>query len=102
MDHYRLFMIGVVVLLLGVQFRLVESFELNEWASQAVEKRFPSQLSSDPTTSYVSQGPYGNPWLAPTSLPAPTTRQIAPPRKMSFLFISVGAILILVSPNYRK
>ena len=30
MDGNRLFMVGVVVLLLGIQFRVVESFELND------------------------------------------------------------------------
>ena len=39
MSSQRLFMLGVVLLLLGIQFRLVNTFVLNEKASQFVEKR---------------------------------------------------------------
>jgi hypothetical protein len=101
MDGNRLFMIGVVVLLLGIQFRVVESFELNEWSSQVVEKRFPS-TSADPATSYLAVNTYNDPWLAPVAPSAPATRVISPPRPLALSFISVGAIMILVSPAYRK
>ena len=101
MDGNRLFMVGVVVLLLGIQFRVVESFELNAWASNAVEKRFPRD-SAAPLTSYVSQNAYDAPWQDPAAPALTPTRLITPPRQLALSFISVGAILVLISPAYRK
>ncbi len=101
MDGNRMFMVGVIVLLLGIQFRVVESFELNPWASNVVDKRFPNG-SVDPVTSYVSQPGYADPWAAPAVATGATNRIITPPRQLALSFISVGAILILVSPAYRK
>ena len=37
MVHNRLFLIGLVLLFIGIQLRMVKSFELNEKASQFVE-----------------------------------------------------------------
>jgi uncharacterized protein YcgI (DUF1989 family) len=101
MDAHRLFMLGVVVLLLGIQFRVVESFELNEMATRIVDRRFPRPAMA-PVTSYVAQNNYADAWLTPPSTAPLTTRHITPPRKLAFSFISVGAVLILVSPAYRK
>jgi hypothetical protein len=101
MDTHRLFMLGVVLLLLGIQFRVVESFELNEAATRIVDRRFPRDPAV-PLTTYVAANPYAEPWLNPPASIPPTTRVIFPPRKLAFSFMSVGAVLILVSPAYRK
>jgi hypothetical protein len=101
MDAHRLFMIGVVIMLLGIQFRVVESFELNETATRIVDRRFP-RATIAPLTTYVAANPYADPWLNPPAGAPPATRLITPPRKLSFAFMSVGAVLILISPAYRK
>jgi hypothetical protein len=102
MDGNRLFLFGVILLLLGIQFRLVESFELNSMATQFVEKRFPSRPAASSLNNYGSQDSYADPWATLNSTDTPTTRRLNPPRQLAFSFISVGAILILVSPAYRK
>jgi hypothetical protein len=102
MDSNRLFLFGVILLLLGVQFRMVESFELNAMATRFVEKRFPSRRADSSLTNYVSQDSYADPWVDLGPADPPTTRSFSPPRQLAFSFISVGAILILVSPVYRK
>jgi hypothetical protein len=102
MDGNRLFMVGVVLLLLGVQFRIVESFELNEMATQFVDKRFPSK-AAESTSTYTAPVGYSDPWLVSTPTASGSkTRRFTHPQKLALSFISVGVILILVSPAYRK
>lgn len=101
MDAHRLFMLGVVILLLGIQFRVVESFELNETATRIVDRRFPRE-AMPPLTTYVTSNPYADSWLNPPASVPPATRLVTPPRKLAFAFMSVGAVLILISPAYRK
>ena len=84
----RFFMIGAILLLLGAQLRVVDSYVLTQKASQFVEARLhTSGLADgglyDPTFRY-SVGPY----------PAPK-KTFTPPRWIGWAFLSVGAVLIL-------
>jgi hypothetical protein len=79
-------MIGLVILALGVQFRMVESFVLNQKTTEIIAKRL-----------------HKNDVVAPAFMSAldmsapPSQRIIKPPRWLGFMMISVGAVLMLHS-----
>ena len=102
MVHNRLFLIGLVLLFIGIQLRMVKSFELNEKASQFVEQRFPSESASAAPTSYVSYYPYTDLLMqAPVQPTGPRIRTITPPRWLGWTFLSVGAVLVLTCPCFK-
>lgn len=73
-------MLGVVVVLLGLQFRLVDSYVLNETTS-----RFVAQRASGLKTPAMS-------------FPAMTTRKVfRPPEWSGWCLLSIGAVLVLHS-----
>jgi hypothetical protein len=80
-NHY--FLAGVVLLLVGIQLRMVDAFVLNEGAT-----RFLSQQAGGATSA------------AATILPAigPTPRKtVRPPEWLGWALMSVGSVLILHS-----
>lgn len=79
-------MIGLVILALGIQFRMVHSFVLNEKTTQILVKR----LKPPDTVTTVFM-----PSLQ--SSPPPSRRVIEPPRWLGFMMISVGVVLIFHS-----
>ena len=79
-------MIGLVVLALGFQFRMVDSFVLNEKTTEIIAKRL--NKTDSVATVFV-------PGLA-TAAPA-SQRVIKPPRWLGFMMISVGVVLCLHS-----
>ncbi len=96
LNRNQYLMIGIVVLLLGVQFRMVESFVLNAEASQAIAARMPKgdKESVDATAvpSYSQQAQ-----IAPVPAAAAALRTITPPDWLGWCCISVGAVLVLHS-----
>jgi hypothetical protein len=79
-------MIGLVILALGVQFRMVDSFVLNQKTTEIIAKR----LHQDDVVA--------NTFMPAFNLQAPPSqRVIKPPRWLGFMMISVGAVLILHS-----
>jgi hypothetical protein len=104
----RLFMLGVVLLLVGIQFRLVNTFVLNEKASQFVEKRLGRSPAAGPYTTQNTSldpldSPYDSAWLENGSAPPVVNQQsFSPPRWLGLSLISVGAVLILTHPCYRS
>ena len=101
-SHHRLFLIGLILLFVGLQLRMVKTVELNDRASQFIEKRFPSDSSRNAMTSYVAYDPYVDPLLAaPLDTPGPSRRSFSPPPWLGLAFISVGAVLVLTSPRFR-
>ena len=79
-------MIGLVVLALGIQFRMVDSFVLNEKTTEIIAKR----LNKTDTVAMTFM-----PGLV-SSAPA-SQRVIKPPRWLGFMMISVGVVLCLHS-----
>jgi hypothetical protein len=79
-------MIGLVVLALGIQFRMVDSFVLNEKTTEIIAKR----LNKTDTVAMTFM-----PGLV-SSAPA-SHRVIKPPRWLGFMMISVGVVLCLHS-----
>jgi hypothetical protein len=80
-------MIGLVVLALGYQFRMVDSFVLNEKTTEIIAKR----LNKKPDTVAATFVP------SFYTAPPPSRRVIRPPRWLGFMMMSVGAVLVLHS-----
>ena len=80
-NRNQIFMLGLVVVLLGVQFRLVETYVLNEKASRIVAEKLRGAGENN---------------LLPAVGPV-SRRTLHPPDWLGFALISVGAVLILHS-----
>lgn len=86
-NHY--IVIGIVLILLGVQLKMVDSFVLNEAASQRLLPKGQRTLSSDLT--------------AFATVAAPAARKtITPPPWAGWLVISAGAVLTLHALSMPK
>jgi hypothetical protein len=92
-NRNQYFMAGLVVLLLGVQLRVVDSFVLNEQTTAVVEKQLKSTAlaSADLATAAVAQ-----------SAPAVSFRVVRPPKWLGWALISVGGVLILHSLAMKR
>jgi hypothetical protein len=85
-NRNQFFMVGVLVLLLGIQFRLVDSLTLNEKTT-----RFLASRSSVATSSITS--------FMPTS----TVRKVVhPPTWLGWSLMSIGGVCILHSLAMKK
>ncbi len=85
MNRNRYFLLGVLLVLLGIQFRMVDSFVLNEPATRVlarVTKNTPV-ASNDSMTSFMMQ-----------VHPKPMKR-VTPPRWLGLAFIAVGTVISL-------
>ncbi len=84
-DRNRYFTLGIIVLMLGVQFRMVESFVLNEPSTRALAK-FSQQTelaNADPTTEFILE-----------NHPSPK-KTIRPPRWLGWIMLTSGAVICL-------
>ncbi len=88
LNRNHFFMAGIIILLLGLQLRAVDTVTLNKEASQFLAARFPAK----------NEGPVGT-TLTQWSVGAspPPLRTIRPPRWLGYALISVGTVLILQS-----
>lgn len=89
-NRNQYFMIGLVLLLLGLQFRMVETYVLNEKASRFVSERLTASAAD------ADGGPF-MPALGPTP-----RRTLHPPTWLGHAVISVGAVLILHSLAMKR
>jgi len=95
-NHFM--MIGVVLLIMGVQFRSVDAFVIKQSTSQFVAKRLkgkpktPSMQMAAP----MEQSAVENGWIPESR------RTLRLPRWLGLALISVGAVLILNSLVMRK
>lgn len=81
----RYFLAGVLLILLGIQFRMVHSFVLNEPATRALA-RFSKQ------TAVAEQSSLSDFMMQVHPKP---TKRITPPRWFGLSLITVGAIITL-------
>jgi hypothetical protein len=79
------FMIGLVLLFSGIQFRMIESVELKEPIAKFVAER-----TDHPLISVSAQSPA----LAPLER-ATVNRVVRPPDWIGWLLVSMGSVLIL-------
>ncbi len=88
----RIFIVGVVALLLGVQLRAVDSVVLTHRASVAIDSKMKqSRLQTN--------SPYDT--LRMTAGPTPK-KTIHPPRWLGWAMLSVGAVLVFHGLTIRK
>ena len=88
-------MAGLVVFLVGVQLRMVDTFVLNERATQFVAQRM-QQFKGQQVAS-VSEMPT---YLASQSPIA--QHRLSPPAWLGYSFLSVGGVLVLYSLALKK
>ncbi len=95
LNRNQYFMAGLVVFLLGLQLRWVDSFVLNERTSQFVAQRIQQikgqQIASTSEASTL---------LA--TQPTVTRQRIQRPRWLGYSVISIGGVLILYSLALKK
>ena len=80
----RYFFAGVLLILLGVQFRRVESFVLNEPTTRFIAKAT-NQPIADPSSSMFSS------FLEPVT--PPIQKKVTPPRWLGLSMIAVGCVI---------
>jgi hypothetical protein len=81
------YMVGLVLLLLGIQFRMIESIEVKEPIAM-----FFAERSDHPLISVSAQTPL----LAPVE-GSTINRMIRPPEWIGWMLISLGSVLVLHS-----
>jgi hypothetical protein len=90
-NHY--FMMGVVILLLGIQFRVVDAYVLTEEASKVVTKYVKKAKAQPPTLFFF--GPL-------SSIMIPKQHKWHPPKWIGWLLVSAGAVLVLHSLAMKR
>ena len=96
MNRNQYLMLGIVVLLLGVQFRMIESFVLNAEASKAIAARVPKGAKNKGSAASVVPAFSQQPQIAAAG-PIVALRTIKLPDWLGWCCISVGAVLVLHS-----
>ena len=85
MARNRVFLIGILLILLGIQFRMVQSFVLNEPTTRALAKVTRSApVASNDFMSTMLMQVYPNP-----------TKTVAPPRWLGLAMIAFGTVVAL-------
>jgi hypothetical protein len=83
MYRNRYFLLGILLLLLGVQFRMVESFVLNESATRALARvTKQSAVADNSGMGAMLMQIYPNP-----------TKRVEPPRWLGLSMIAIGAVI---------
>ncbi len=82
--RHKLLLAGLLAFLLGVQFRVVDSFTLNERSTHFVATRMGGRES-----------PMA--WQAP-----PLRKVVSPPRWLGLALMSVGAVLTIKSLSLKQ
>jgi hypothetical protein len=91
MNRHHYFLVGLIVLFVGLQFRFVESYVLNDKASRFLAQRF----GSGDDASRMSIGQAFSP-LMPSIASGPM-RTVTPPDWIGWALLSVGSVLVLHS-----
>ena len=92
-NRNQYFLAGLVILLLGVQFRMVESYVLNEQASEYLQERYAEN-------EFASRS---NPLPLFLAAASPPTRQMLhPPAWLGWACLSAGIVLVLHSLAMKK
>ena len=90
----RYFLLGILLLLLGVQFRMVDSFVLNEPATRVLAKVTRTKVVANNSV-------WGS--ILTSITPAPK-KQVTPPRWFGLVMITIGSVVCfhaLAIPRYR-
>jgi hypothetical protein len=94
-NRNQYFMAGMLILMLGLQLRFVETFVLNERSTQFLAQRVQAwrqpQMASAGSlpTMIAASGPVAN-------------HRVNPPKWLGWALVSVGSVLILHSLSLKK
>lgn len=91
MNRHHFFLIGLIVLYAGLQFRLVESYVLNEKSSRFLAQRF----NSAPEGPQINMVGFTQRLLPGAGTSA--QRTLTPPEWIGWALISMGSVLVLHS-----
>lgn len=86
------FMAGLVLLMMGIQFRAVDSYVLTPEFTQLLAESTGSRIAAAGTTT-PSLGLFRQP---------PATRIVTPPQWLGWTLLSVGCVLVLHSMAMRR
>lgn len=93
----RFIVVGIILLALGVQFRLVDSIVLNQQASQFVETRIQrARMRTNPYGRYNSYDPMM------MNMGTVAKKSIQPPRWAGWALISGGVVMLLHGVSTRR
>lgn len=92
LNRNQFFMIGLLLVMLGIQMRLIDSVYLNEKTTKFLAKRLPEQQVStmDRANMYFAAA-------GPVQL-----RRVEPPKWIGYSLLSVGAVLVLHALSMKK
>jgi hypothetical protein len=96
----RVFLAGVILLFLGIQLRAVQTFVLNEQATAIVNRRLSRAMASRDSFSAAAYDPYLDDGTGFASLES--KRSLTPPRWLGWKLISIGAVLVITYPCFRR
>lgn len=88
LNRNQFFFMGMVVLLLGLQFRWVRSYELTPEATRFLAEQ---TASADPAAMSLA-----------ADIGSPAKKVIEPPEWLGWCLLSVGSVLILHSLGMKK
>ena len=83
-DRNRYFMIGLLVLLLGIQFRMIDSFTLNETSTRALHRVAQQSELTQPDFRRDAYMSIANP-----------KKTISPPDWMGWALLTIGGVVSL-------
>jgi len=92
MNRNHFFLLGLVLLYVGLQFRFVETFVLNDKSSKFLAQRLGSPESS-PTLNITQAAQR----LFPASMAPSSSRSVTPPEWIGWALLSIGSVLVLHS-----
>lgn len=93
MNRYHYMALGLVLVLLGVQFRYVDSLRLTPQTTQFLAKKFGKKPA--PTNPLMSILPKTAPAIQPQ-------KTIRPPKWLGYSLLSIGAVLMFQSLMMKK
>ncbi len=96
-NRNQYFAIGVVVLLVGIQFRYIESFTLNTESTKFIRSRMAGKSSPALVTTNSSFSDFFS--QAPVSQ---SNINIKPPKWVGWALVSMGGVLVLHSFAMRR
>lgn len=84
-DRNRYFMVGVLLLLLGMQFRMIDSFVLNETSTRALARFVKdAQLATNDLGSQMYMSMHPSP-----------RKSIKPPNWLGWALLTIGGVICL-------
>ena len=90
LNRNQYFFLGIVLLLMGLQFRMVSAYVLNEDATRFLAERTQSSASEQSLVSFSS------------TLGTLPNKVVRPPEWLGWCLMSVGAVLVLHSLAMKR